>query len=313
MGGEQPGSTSPGCPKPPARAIHNHASRLCGGPRTSRYRSACGPAAVYGQLRAQRLKTLSAIETLTGQNLNRPDTSLADLDLRSLLAVDASFSQGAYNEDQFLTYAGQQMLAAFHDERSLIRAELAKIVAAGGSQREVIYGYMTKNKPSAFARQVGGVCVAQDVPRGPGSRNIWDMPEYFQFVLQDPETFRCLGLCLFHRYEEQGQKILAVSLNPSNTYVKSVDERALFQALLANLVAFARANGFAKIVASANTAIRTNRTGGEFENSLKDQIAAIGQTFSFAEPKVFSYSPHYDIQAMDVLWQQPATTNANTV
>jgi len=50
--------------------------------------------------------------------------------------------------------------------------------------------------------------------------------------------------------------------------------------------------------------IRTNRTGGEFEKAMKDQIKKIDKTFEFNEPKQFSFKPKYKQQAMYVIWER---------
>lgn len=104
------------------------------------------------------------------------------------------------------------------------------------------------------------------------------------------------------------KKVLTVSFNPSSTYLYSIDEGALFNGLLNTIAQFAEENKFDLITSSQNHTIRTNRTGGQFEKAVEK----INKTFRFAQPKVFSYSPHYSIQDMDVLWERehnPAPIN----
>lgn len=72
--------------------------------------------------------------------------------------------------------------------------------------------------------------------------NLWDMSNYFQLVLQDPENYQCLGLVLLHKFDQDGKKVLTASFNPSSTYLYSVDEEALFKGIMGTLEGFARDN-----------------------------------------------------------------------
>lgn len=54
---------------------------------------------------------------------------------------------------------------------------------------------------------------------------------------------------------------------------------------------------------SQNRAIRTNRTGGEFEREMDQRVREVDEKFDFEEPKTFSYHPGYRIQEMDVVWK----------
>lgn len=168
--------------------------------------------------------------------------------------------------------------------------------------REVLNAYIAKTKETANARMVGGVCVSGDNPKKRGKTCLWNMENYFELVLEDPTTHRCMGVVLLHAFDEDG-KTLTASFNPSSTYLYKVDEAALFKGLLETLKDFAQENGFSRICSSKNKAIRTNRTGGMFEKAMDDEVSKVAKTYRFSEEKIFSYSPDYKILDMDVLWE----------
>ena len=265
--------------------------------------------AFYGQLQAQRNKTMEAIETLTGESLNLQDFRLADTNLEDLAISLANIDTGEYDEEQFQALTALRFINLFADEQNLLESELAKFESESGKQRQVINGFFSKTKESANARMVGGVCVSRDNPladRSPEEQNLnmWDTENYFQLVLQDPETNRCLGLVLLHHFEEKGEKVLSASLNPSSTFLYSTDEESLFNGLMKVLETFAKNNNFDKVLLSKNRAIRTNRTGGKFEKAMNEKVHQTNKKFSFEEEKIFSYSPGYKLKDMDVVWEK---------
>lgn len=258
---------------------------------------------LQGQIESQRKKTAEAIETLTGEKIAPEEVNLGEINLQELLDSQRNILEGEYRPDEFAKYTAQRFINLFGDDREKIEEELAKFESISGQQRERLHAYITKTKESAHARMTGGVCVSGD-NLAKGETNLWDMPNYLQMVFQDPFSSRCQGLVLMHHYEEAGQKILSVVLDPSSTYLYSVDETALFGGIMKSLEEFARDNDFDRVVITKNAIIRTNRTGGEFEAAITKKVAEINEDFSFAEPKTFSYHPQYMIQDMAVLWKK---------
>ena len=63
-------------------------------------------------------------------------------------------------------------------------------------------------------------------------------------------------------------------------------------------------NNFDIITTSQNKNIRTNRTGGLFEQTINKKVSKISKTFSFSEEKQFSYSPNYKMKDMDIIWEK---------
>lgn len=261
--------------------------------------------AFYGQLKAQRGKTIQAMEAITGETVDPVDIHLGNVDLSELLAQQRELETAQYNDEQFANYTAQRFLDFFSDERNTIERELEKFESSSGKKREVVHGYITKTKESAHARMVGGVCVSGDNPGKSGERCQWNMPNYLQLVLQDPETLRCQGVALLHHFtDEQGRKVLSASLNPSSTYLYSVDEVGLFDGMMGAIEQFATDNEFDLILTSKNKSIRTNRTGGEFERAIDRRVGQVNESFVFNEPKQFSHSPSYSIDSMDVVWKR---------
>ena len=265
--------------------------------------------AFYGQFRSQRERTFALLKQLGSDYIDPRSIHLDEINLQEAVRLSQSIESASYNPEEFLTYTAQKFIDIFSVEKQQIKTETSKYISKSGSQREVINAYITKNKPSANARMVGGVCVSGDNPIGIRSgeqkNNQWDMPNYFQMIFEDPQTSKCLGLCLLHYFEENGKKILTVSFNPSSTYLFSVDEAAFFDGIFIQLQDFAQQNGFDIITTSQNHSIRTNRTGGLFEQAINKRISQIGKTFSFSEEKQFSYSPNYSMKDMDIIWENP--------
>jgi hypothetical protein len=229
---------------------------------------------------------------------------LGEIDLNQALNTELNITQGKYDEEQFASYTVQRFIDVFNDERILVETELDKYESLTGKQREIIHAYITKSKESANARMVGGVCVAGDNPSVNKEQNMWDMPNYFQLVFQEPDTLQCQGLVILHDIEEKGKRVLAASLNPSSTYLYSVDETAMFSGIMKTLEEFAGKNSFDMITFSKNKAIRTNRTGGAFEKAMDERISKVAEKFEFESPKIFSHRPGYQLKEMDVVWKK---------
>jgi len=261
--------------------------------------------AFYSQFRSQREKTFALLKQTGDDYIDPRSIHLDEINLQQAVNLSKSVENNNYNQEEFLAYTAQKFVDVFNDERSQLDTELSKYVSNSGNQREVLNAYITKTKASANARMVGGVCVSGDNPSRNKEKNMWDMPNYFQMIFQDPKTSQCLGLCLLHHFEENDKKVLTVSFNPSSTYLYSVDEASLFNGIFNQLQDFAKQNGFDAITTPQNKAIRTNRTGGVFEQTIDKKVSQFHKTFNFSEEKQFSYSPDYKIKNMDVIWERP--------
>jgi len=264
--------------------------------------------AFHGQLRSQVSRTAQAISEITKENVSPDDIYLADVDIEDILRQKQMFGSGKYDEGMFASFTVQRMIGLFSDEVNRVDQELGKFEAEGGKESRLLNAYITKSKESAHARMVGGVCVSGDNPVN-GRENMWDMSNFVQMVFQDPETLRCQGIVLMHIEEDSGKKILSVSLNPSSTYLYQVDEKALLSGIADTVIGFARDNSFDMVVMSKNKAIRTNRTGGIFEQSIDERLASVGEEYKFTEPRRFSFNPEYLVQETDILWSIDSLRN----
>jgi len=273
----------------------------------------------YGRLKGQRNKTIEAFKTLTGEEQDLLTTHLGDINLKEVIDLKISASNGIYDEELFDRLIQQSISNLYQEEYAILETEANKFILVDYNKNgkkiekkpKKLNAYISKDALSAYARMVGGVCVAGCNP-DKGSENIWDMPNYFQLVLQNPENKKCVGLVLLHHFEdENGQKILSASYNPSSTYLFSVDEGSLFNELNNTLIEFAEENKFDKIVISKNGGIRTNRTDTIFETSMDKAIAQYKDnnngdgTYSFPEGEDFSYYPtNYQLKDMDIVWSR---------
>lgn len=266
---------------------------------------------LYGQIRAQRLKTIQALETIQGTKLNPAEIHLGEIDLAALLEEQSQLESGTYNEELFSAYLAQSIHSVFGDELDVIDAELGKYAptdsANEGAKRKRVEVFLTMNHTSAHARGTAGVCVSGNNAvvtenDDPPQTSLWDMPNYLQMVLRDGETKVCQGCVLLHLEEENGLTILTASLNPSSTYLYQVNEAEMFESLLAQLITFAEENSIDAVAVSQHPQIRTNRTGGVFEKSMIAAIERVGRQYRFAEPRIFSTRPKYFQQALDVVW-----------
>ena len=263
-----------------------------------------GTKSFYGNLRSQREKTFVASKLLSGEDIDILQTHLGEINLTQYLETQSKVASGNYNQSEFEIFIAQKCQEIFQEEKDTIQEEIGKFETSSGKGEKKLNCFIIKSQESANARMVGGVCVSGDNP-DKGEQNMWDMPNYFQLVLQEPNSLKCVGLVMLHHFQDQsGKKILTASFNHSSTYLYSVDEEIMFDQLALVLEKFAKDNNFNLICTSKNSGIRTNRTGGNFEKSLNQKIAKISGEYTFDEQETFSFSPAYQMQSMDVIWSK---------
>jgi len=269
---------------------------------------------MFGMIWGEQQKAAKVLQMVTGEKVDPKSVDLGEMNFEEYVDIANKLQSGEYDETLFSKYLLQVFQEIFDEEITAIDREVAKYrpkkEELRGKQRRQLECIITKNKTSAHARQVGGVCVSGDNPMNIKKKKRsddqcqWNMDNYFQMVFRDKENKVCQGLNLLHYYQIRGEKILAVSMNPSSTYLYKVDERQFFEEIVNKLSEFANDNGIDKIVMSKNEAIRTNRTGGEFESAIKSRISAQNEEYEFDEPQRFSYSPEYMLKKCDVIWKR---------
>jgi hypothetical protein len=199
--------------------------------------------------------------------------------------------------------------ALFEEDLRLIDIEIKKYTPEGESTNSTpsISAFITKWSQSAGMPFSAGVCVAGDVPR-PGLKfdgdNMWQSENYFNLVFRDEETKRCVGGVLLHYYEEEDKRILSASINPSSSLLYRVDEQRFFDETMRILREFAEQNDIDIIATSQDPGIRTNRTGGMFEQALTARIREVNEQFSLSYKEIFSFDPLYYVKELDVLWKR---------
>ena len=199
--------------------------------------------------------------------------------------------------------------ALFEEDLRLIDIEIKKYIPEGESTNSTpsISAFITKCSQSAGMPFSAGVCVAGDVPR-PGLKfpndNMWQTKDYFNLVFRDEETKRCVGGVLLHYYKEEEKRILSASINPSSSLLYRVDEQRFFDETMRILQEFAEQNGIDMIATSQEPGIRTNRTGGMFEQALTARIREVNEQFSLSYEEIFSFEPPYCVKELDVLWKR---------
>lgn len=199
--------------------------------------------------------------------------------------------------------------ALFEEDLRLIDLEINKYTPEGESTNSIpsISAFITKCSQSAGMAFSAGVCVAGDVPR-PGLKhagdNMWQTENYFNLVFRDEETKRCVGGVLLHYYEEENKRILSASINPSSSLLYRVDEQRFFDETMRILQEFAEQNDIDMIATSQDSGIRTNRTGGMFEQALTARIREVNEQFSLPYKEIFSFDPEYYVKDLDVLWKR---------
>lgn len=195
----------------------------------------------------------------------------------------------------------------FAEDIKLIDLEIRKYAPEGSTKSNIprVSAFFAKNSQSAGMLFSAGVCVAGDVPRE-GLRyaddTMWSLENYFNLVFRDDDTKRCVGGVLLHYYEEHDKQILSASINPSSSLLYKTDEQRFFEETMRILISFAESNDIDMIVASTDSGIRTNRTGGLFEQALDAQIRKYNQKFNLPHEEIFSFNPLYYQQEFDVIW-----------
>jgi hypothetical protein len=263
--------------------------------------------AFIGQVSKQLRDQTKLLRTL-GVDPESTQGLLATEEIKKIVADRNATWSGAYNAEEFISYVGAELKSVFIPELEQIEEELDKyeiIETADAAPARKIFGYISKTKESAHARQVAGVCVCGDNPQKSGVENQWDQPNFAQMVYDDPEAGECVGLSMMHDFDQGDGKTLVVSMNPSSTFLFTVDEAAFFWESLNELVEFAKDNNFSRVTLSAQREIRTNRTGGQFEAAMNEAVRNVNKKYKLKEEKIFSYNPVYKLQELDVVWEAP--------
>ncbi len=128
-----------------------------------------------------------------------------------------------------------------------------------------VAGYFSKTKENSLARMVGDVCIGTNV-------EMWNNPDYFEFVLFDPERKKNTGtVMLLTMNESDGKKYLLYCPNPSVDLVAKVSAEGLYKKIKKQIIEFAKENNFDGVICNPEHGMSTNR-GGKFQQSLNESL-----------------------------------------
>jgi hypothetical protein len=268
-------------------------------------------AVIYHALREQNFDTYAAAsQDRIDQAPNRDYAYLLELRefLETVVPDSVKEAIATLPDQETRDRFSGNLSALFEEDLRLIDIEINKYKPEGKSSSSTpsISAFFTKCSQSTGMPFAAGVCVAGDVPREGlkyAQDNMWQTDNYFNLVFRDEDTKRCVGGILLHYYNEDNKKILSASLNPSSTLLFKVEEQQFFAETMRILEDFAKQYDIDMIVASTDTGIRTNRTGGLFEQALTERIRQINEKFSLSFQEIFSFAPLYYLKDFDVLWK----------
>lgn len=135
------------------------------------------------------------------------------------------------------------------------------------SKKRNIRGYFTKTQETANARMGAYLCIA-------GDPDMWQNPNYFELVLQDEDTNKCVGVVMLLNIEAaDGRKYLWFGPNPFESFLDQVNSQQYYEYMYQTVTNFASANNFDGVVIPAEEGRIlgecTNR-GGNFPQLIKD-------------------------------------------
>lgn len=129
-----------------------------------------------------------------------------------------------------------------------------------------IRGYITKTEETANARMGAHLCIA-------GDEGMWDNENYFELVLKDEDTGKCVGtVMLLDIRAADGKRYLWFGPNPFESFLDQVSSEQCYDYLYRTVAAFAQENDFdGMVIPSEEGRILgecTNR-GGNFPDLIK--------------------------------------------
>ena len=134
------------------------------------------------------------------------------------------------------------------------------------AKKRNIRGYFTKTAETTNARMGAYLCIA-------GDTEMWGNENYFEMVLVDEETNKCVGVVMLLAVKgKDGKKYLWFGPNPFESFLDIVSSQACYQYLYERTCEFAEQNDFAGVVVPSKDGQIlgqcTNR-GGDFPGFIK--------------------------------------------
>lgn len=150
-------------------------------------------------------------------------------------------------------------------KQTTMGGERLKQVEKSAKKRR-IRGFFTKTKETANARMGAYLCIA-------GDEKMWKNPNYFEMVMKDENTGKCVGLTMLLRIDaKDGKKYLWFGPNPFEGFLGQVSSEQCYRYQYETAVQFAKDNGFDGVVVPSQDGqilgACTNR-GGDFPDLIK--------------------------------------------
>ena len=167
------------------------------------------------------------------------------------------------------------------------------------SKERLIKGYFAKTQETTNARMGAYLCIA-------GDERMWENPNYFEFVLMDPEKGRCVGVVMLQKIElKNGKKYLFFGPNPFESFLESISDSACLDFMYERVCQFASDNDFDGVVIpekeSSVLGACTNR-GGEFPNLINQKRIKDRAIIKYDEKVHFGGSYGYESGAL--IWER---------
>lgn len=124
----------------------------------------------------------------------------------------------------------------FEADKVLLRREIAKFEGGISGRDRGIRAYLTKSKPSFFARAGAGLCSALDYWS-------WNNAAFLQINLVDEEQERVVGNIQLHIFkDDRGRKAVLARPNPTESFLRQVNSEKLAAEVVATVWKFANDN-----------------------------------------------------------------------
>jgi|GEM_PF-5433015 len=136
-----------------------------------------------------------------------------------------------------------------------------------------IRGFFMKTAETANARMGAHLCTAADV-------NMWNNPDYFEFVMKDEESGKCVGMAMLLKIEVGDRKYLWFGPNPFESFLDQVSSKQCYEYMKDVVADFARENDFDGVIVPVEDGRIlgdcTNRSG-DFPDLIKQSRISNGE------------------------------------
>ena len=153
--------------------------------------------------------------------------------VRKLLRLN---SERAIEAKEVLSAVDLQVAKLFRNEKQTISREAKKFTMHFGDLKERHVIYLSKSKAAYFGRAGAGLCTANELWS-------WNSSTFLQMIMVDTEKNRIVGNVQLHLFKNAERKAAVLArLNPTSTFLTSVDKNLLADEMLRVVRDFAVSN-----------------------------------------------------------------------